>query len=95
MTFTYTKMSEDFLSSKTWCFWLTDNRIVLSNYYESSRKTKRHKMQIDRRYDRLMYRDSTIQLKDVPLPSEVFEDIKRQIVDSLVFTSDCYGKALI
>lgn len=65
------KVSEDSLSSVLWIFYYNDSRhhLVLNYYIEYSRRTRRHKFRIDKKYNRLDKRNNTIDIP--PLPDEI------------------------
>lgn len=94
MNFEFVKQSDDQLSQKRWVFTLTEDvNIVLNDYYEESRQTKKHKFKSDNLYRRLVLdnRCNTIELKDIKIPSIVASNIVSQINCKLRFVCDYRG----
>lgn len=67
----------DDLTTEMFYFWLNDLVLILDSYIVVKRKTKRHKGEILKKYDRLRGRESTLSETDVPFT----EEIKQQAIE--------------
>lgn len=78
--FDITHSSKDGLLIERWKFYLSGTNLILNTYFKGERKTKRHSYQPLHSYNRIMSRDSTIKVDDIPLP----EDVKQEAIDIII-----------
>jgi hypothetical protein len=82
------RYGDDMLSEREWTFMILAEHstfiVRLCQYEERSRPSKRHKVKLTAKYDRLNMRDCSIK-KPPPVPPDVVADAHRQILASIVF----------
>lgn len=82
-----TRTSKDSLTSQVWkfavCFRSEEIQVVVDEYHFLQRSSKRHKFLLGENstYLRLFSRDSTCMEKDVPLPTDVIEEARQNVVN--------------
>ena len=79
---TITRINPDDLSQVVWTFRTIELKVVLDRYEVQTRATKRHKFirARDHYYDRHNGRDSSLSMDDVPLPLDVAEEARQQVM---------------
>lgn len=77
------RYSLDKLKFFEWIFWLNGTDIWLDKYFEYRRETKRHKFNVEEKYDKIFTRNNSISVDDVPLPDDVVSEVKNIIVSNL------------
>jgi len=80
--------SDDFLKMQSWDFILLDNLLVLERYAELSKKTKRHKYNVDKIYKRLCSRNNNISLADVPFDEKIQVEAMQELVRKITVTKE-------
>lgn len=78
------------LSQQIWVFWFynpscgQEEKLVLEDYREETRPTRRHKFQKVKHYSRFSSnRANTIQIENVPVPEEVVQAVKNWIIERI------------
>lgn len=86
------KESDDRLVFEKWTFYVRDenNKLLfeLDGYVLCGRETKRHKLKISKRYYRLSHRDSTVKKEDVPITSELVNEVKDIIISKILYKTN-------
>jgi len=60
--------------------------IKLDGYFDESRKTTRHKYQIERKWTRLTRRDNTIERPEIP--EDVIKEARQKVIQSIIFVEE-------
>jgi len=76
------------LTKRRWQFQFDDRhaRLVLSEYMEMARPTRRHDYRVDRGYFWSDHRNDTIALADIPLPDDVKAEAKLLFCETVTVT---------
>jgi len=65
-------------------FWLKDEiKLLLDSYWLQERKTKRHKFITVKQYNRILQRNNTIKLSDIPFNDEIKRAAKNQLFSQI------------
>ena len=85
-----TRTTTDGLIQETWNFWYNERNttLVLSQYIYGVRPTKRHSFVVKHTYDRLMKRESNLEVDFVPLPDDVAAEVKALFVASITVSKN-------
>lgn len=78
--------SEDKLFRKVFKFKLIDFKIILFEYYEQKRETKKHKYISFVIYNRIDKRSSTIKVEDIVISDCVEAQALQMVIDALIVT---------
>lgn len=88
------RLSPDELHRKTWRFAVIDKHtddgdrlfVVVDEYTEEQRASKRQKLKLERKYTRL--RSSPLDRTEVPLPDDVAAEARQKVNDLLIVAID-------
>ena len=76
----------DDLNKEVWGFWYDDRSktLYLDKYLIMYRESKRHSWKVSKKYYRVIERDNSINLKDVPLTDEIKEQALKEHIKDIV-----------
>jgi len=75
-------MGEKELVNEKWVMYLNEKLIaVIDSYTYLTRPSKRHGWKIEKQYERIFGRNSTIKIHDVPFDENVISEVKAKIID--------------
>lgn len=74
------------LMTHRWIFWVKDATITVDVFIILGRESKRHKLKMVGRYNRIMHRDSSIKEAEVPLTNYIKDKAKELFINQLTVT---------